>query len=378
MRSRRAMPEISRDLRDRYYFIDYLRLHRYGKDNEIWKKNRNMLVREHEYSASSETRARKGYKSYIQRCMKSILDTLYPDFTIIKPRNVFGYEIGQKNDSNKDLLDMGLAEDKIKLVLARYISAEDNADAVVAYRDAVLGAGRVSFKNKEAGLAIKLDDERSLGYQAVKELIQIRETQNALLEIGGDVNGLLKSLVIEGIEKAYKAPNGTRVQRLENGRPSNTFGTIESVRDSSSYRGKYYSYNIQWDNQQGQGTTAVYSDQVKIVYGEATEAAEVSRVESVSPLLDRIINYANENFGGTAGVDRGTIFSLARGAVVREILNDGDVHTAGIVRQMEPLASTLERIDVELSPGQPMDDEDYDDFDIEDDEPVMEVREIAI
>lgn len=337
---------ISNELKDRYFHIDYLRLHRYGKSNEIWKKNRNMLVKEHEYSDDPSVVSRKGYQSYIQRCLKSILEDMYPDFEKVKPRRVFGYELGEKNDQNKDLLDLRLAEDRIKLLISRYLQTGDNSEAILRYRDAVLTASRVSFKNKEAGLKIVLDDQRSFGYQAVKELKEIREKQDVLLEIADDTDSIMKSMMVQGIARTWKMPVGTRVQRVGRNGPENIFGTIARLENQVSYGSPCFCYEVQWDNMTGQRTVRVNLENLIPVFGDQESVPEVEE-NSVSPLLDRIIDHANVNFGGrgSQGLDRNVIFNLARGAIVREILSDGDVHTAGIVRQIEATPETLARID---------------------------------
>ena len=169
------------DLKDRYFFIDYLRLHRFGKENGIWKKNRNMLVKEHEYNSDRSIVARKGYKSYIQRCMKSILDWMFEGFVVSKPRNRFAYEVGRRNQRHS-VLDVTDKEDKIKYVIQRHLMDKSYEELMAAYALAVQTSPMISFRNQQAGLRVTLDEQRSLGYRNIKTLELIKGYQDQMLE----------------------------------------------------------------------------------------------------------------------------------------------------------------------------------------------------
>lgn len=343
-RSRRLIaPAIPSELKDKYFYIDYLRLHRYGKSNRIWVKNRTMLSREDQYNENPTVVTRKGYKSYVQRCLKSILDSMYPGFDIIKPRDLFGYEIGSKNDENKDLLDFSQSEDKIKLILGNFLQNGDNSEAVLNYRDAVIGSNRISFKNKESGLRMTLDENRSYGYQAVQEIVSIRDTQDRLLSLAQDPKMILNSLLVQGLNKAREGKAGERVQEISSGEATGRTGTIHSASRSTRNGHDSLVYEIEWDTNAGQGNSNVRSENMSFLFG----ADQIAPPDlGHSQFLERIINYANENFATSGGVGTETIFNLSRGAIVRELIDNGDVESARIAGQIEALTPTLERITV--------------------------------
>jgi len=343
---RRRMEPIPTELRDRYYFIDYLRLHRFGKQAGIWKKNRNMLVKEHEYNTDDNITARKGYKSYIQRCMKSILDTMYSDFTVMKPRNRFAYEIGKRatNTRHQDIIELsGDSEEKIKFIIQRYLQTGEYSDLVIPYRDAVAESKFLSFKNNEAGLVVTLDNARSFGYLAIRDLEKVREIQTKMIEAAEDKDKLLGSMLKSGLEKARILPDGSSVQMLDDhGRPTERYGTIRTSNLRTGYNGTELLYSV---TSESGGDQNYYPNQFIPVRGERPEAGSQATLTAPSgTLLERIIEYANDNFGQTVGVNSESIFRLSRAAIAREFTNNSDMHSATETRRIEPTSEILSRI----------------------------------
>jgi hypothetical protein len=343
---RRRQETIPAELKDRYYFIDYLRLHRFGKQAGIWKKNRNMLVKEHEYNEDANITARKGYKSYIQRCMKSILDTMYSDFTVIKPRNRFAYEIGKRaNNRYQDLIESPEdSEEKIKFIIQRYLLSGEYSDLIIPYRDAVAESRFLSFKNNESGIVITLDPIRSFGYLAIRDLEKVREIQTKIIEVASDKDKLLVSMLKTGLEKARLLPDNSNVRMLDDyGRPTERYGIIKSSNIiSGGYNGTELTYLIAFDTGREQSS---FPNQFIPVRGEIPTGEEATSLMSpTGTLLERIIEYANTNFRETAGVNSESIFRLSRAAIVREFTNNNDLHSATEVRRIEPTSEILSRI----------------------------------
>lgn len=344
---RRGLETIPAELKDRYYFIDYLRLHRFGKQAGIWKKNRNMLVKEHEYNSDANITARKGYKSYIQRCMKSILDTMYSDFLVMKPRNRFAYEIGKRASSrHQDPIKLsGDSEDKIRFIIQRYLQSGEYSALVTEYRDAVSASRFLSFKNNECGIIITLDHARSFGYLAIRDLERVREAQTKMIEAAEDKDLLLVNMLKTGIEKARLLADGTNVQLLDDyGRPVARYGTVVSsnIRNHGN-NGTEITYRIARTDSSGEQN--YYSNQFIPMREPLPEAGnEVVTTGAVGTLLERIIEYANANFAETSGVNSESIFRLSRAAIVREFTNNNDLHSATEARRIEPDSETLGRI----------------------------------
>jgi len=336
------------EVKDRYFFIDYLRLHRFGRQNQIWKKNRNMLVREHEYSNSHEIRSRKGYQSYIQRVVKSILDWTYPDWEVFKPRNKFGYEIGRKNDSYRGMLDLSLQEDKVKYLIQRNLMNNDYEGIVEEYKNLINDIPNITLKNREAGLIISLDQERSLGYQTVKNVQKIKEIHDRMANLV-DEQFYIKMLA-QGLEKAQKLEAGTLVTVMD--RP-NEIGTIVEVKTEDGYRGTAYTYMV---NITSLGIRNYCVGDITIVRGDGI--IPVMPLPGRSIVVQRVIDYANDNFGTSVGVNSEAIFSLSRAAIVRELLAENNMELASELRRVEATSDILN----EISVGHEVDDEEEEEY----------------
>lgn len=328
---------LSRELRDQYYFIDYLRLHRYGKQNGIWKKNRNMLVKECEYSNDANVVSRKGYKLYIQRCMKSILEYLNEGFDIIKPRNTFGYEIG-KRDRNFGATKLNMAEDnedRVRFILQRYLIEGKYSDIIAEYRDAVLNSSFLSFKNNESGIKIKLSEKRSFGYPAVMDLLKVKDAQAKMIAEANDTNKIIKELILCGLSKIKKIPMGTFVEVIGN--------NLRGVVLSSSMSGSDFSITVQLSN--GMTTTEPRRN-IRILNEE--NVSDITSINS-SPLVDRVIDYARNNFTSAAGINSDAIFRLSRSAVVSQLNRESNTQEANELRRLEPTSEMLSRITTDHS-----------------------------
>lgn len=357
------------DLKDRYFFIDYLRLHRFGKQNGIWKKNRNMLVKEHEYNRDSSIIARKGYKSYIQRCMKSILDWMFEGFAISKPRNRFAYEIGRRHN-RVSILDTSQAEDKVKYIIQRHLVDGSNQELVSAYAAAVQSSPMITFRNQQSGLRIDLDTERSLAYGNIKILQEIRGHQEKMIEVF-DSGEVYKKLIIEGLIKTVKIPVGTVIQEIGDQR----IGTITDCTLSTAGRGTEIKYRVDFtDGDSGyrmrEHFTVMSPAQIQITEGE--DAIEVQPQVTIIPNLDRVIAYAETNFADATGINADAIFRLCRSAVVRELTSEGNAVAAVNLRGLEPTSQILSQLsgthDIES-------EEDYDEDDDHDEETCYECEE---
>lgn len=338
---------LPKELRDRYFFIDYLRLHRFGKRNGIWKKNRNMLVKDHEYSDDAPTKARKGYESYIQRCLKSILDNMYSDFPVIKPRRAFSYEIGSRENRLSSILNItneNSSEEKIKFIIERYLNNGEYADIVLPYRDIVQNSSLLSFKNNETGIKITLDKQRSLGYEAIKDLVRVRSLQDQMIAIVNNKDKMLIALLAEGMDKARSLPKGTRVMILnENGTPSQVYGNILTHNVTMRQTGSDTRIEIAMETE-GRRNETQYPNRIRIIRGNEEDTPITDNALNSGGLTERVLQYCLENLSDSRNLDANIIFTLAKSAIIRELGREGDMESATILRRLDPDQSTLDRI----------------------------------
>lgn len=335
----------SNEIKDRYFFIDYLRLHRFGKQAGIWKKNRNMLVKEHEYHSDHNIRARKGYQSYVQRCMKSIIDWYYPDFDIVKPRGVFGYEVGRKNDYQRSLLNIAgeeaSSEDKIKMIIQRNLVNKDYQELISEYLEVINDSPGVALKNRDGGLKLSLNIERSEGYRVVQRLPLIRSIQNKLIEEASNTDLLLKKMIVKGLDFVKKIPKGTSVEIIINESPSRLMATVLSADYHRSHRGTSIIYKVKRDDNNRE--ERIPRADLKIIDGTSIAVQEE---DSFSPIIRRVLNYANQNFTNTSGVNSEVIFNLSKSIIIRELLAENEMDLATELRRFSPSSVILSEINV--------------------------------
>jgi len=341
--------KLPKELRDKFYFIDYLRLHKFGKDQGIWSKNRNMLVKEDEYSNDFSIVARKGYKSYIQRCMHSILTHLFPNFDIIKPRSFFGYEIGKKYDREDNCLDLQNDEDKIKYILSRYLTSGTFEDIVSRYKRIIDQNPNLKYKNRDAGIKISLDPDRSMAYQVVKDLVKIKELQTEMIQIVENKEALIKEITKAFLHNARILPKGTKVKVAS----TNREGTIEAASvQRVDTQPRYYLVRMSNGNEE-----SYHREQLVVLEGNE----QARPIDPIRDAIAMIIEYANQNFRETMGVNKSTIFNLSRSAILRNPQNGLSSYILAEIRGYQPDAEILDQI---IPPSDESSDEenDADDF----------------
>jgi hypothetical protein len=89
--------------RDKYFFLEYLRAHKFAKDHSYIKRDKRMLDKE------TADDPRVGYKAICQRLMREILVKMFPLYTIAKPRNNFGFRLRMFNQytlKNEGLINL--------------------------------------------------------------------------------------------------------------------------------------------------------------------------------------------------------------------------------------------------------------------------------
>lgn len=341
---------VPNDIKDKYFFIDYLRLHSFGKQNKIWSKNRNMLVKADEYGPE---KSRKGYKSYIQRCTKSILDWLFPGFMILKPRNVFGYEIGKRNYRDPESFNFQDKESVISYIVSRNMIDNSFQNIVGEYKTCVDVDPNIQFKNNYSGLKITFDPYRSMAYPTIKNLIKVKEAQEAMVNIAQDKAFLIKEILCAGLKKAIILEPGIRVmyrgeEYIVKSHESQEYSRSNGVSGTAQY------YNLE-RVRDGAKQEYVEKRSLKVV------SMDVPQIQNpVDAFVDRVILYANENLVNSQGVDKGTIFNLARSALIRSELANGtiDPELAVTIRHYYPDSRTLDRI--ELPETEDFGEEDFD------------------
>ena len=63
------MMVMDKNIKRAFYFLDYLRMHSYGRKEKVFKKNRYMM------DPDTAHCAKKGYRAYIQRMFRDLVDS---------------------------------------------------------------------------------------------------------------------------------------------------------------------------------------------------------------------------------------------------------------------------------------------------------------
>jgi len=198
------------------YYIDYLRLHRYGKQNKVFRKNRSML--NDEYSKDNK----KGYKAYIQRIFRDILlyeigDVIDANSDVQKPRNFFGYHIGPKNIEETVILHLDRKMHRFAQIIRMNAYMGTDADLIGEYRDKIL-EGNIESHYSGICLRLSLKYEKKFGaWHKLKQIKQIIEIRRALLNRYENNDDLfIKQMIQKTIQKVAIIPDGTLVKIGEN------------------------------------------------------------------------------------------------------------------------------------------------------------------
>jgi len=300
----------AKNFRDKYFYIDYIRLHKYGIEKKIWKRNKNMIQSSAEYDPS--TKSRQGYQSYIQRALKPIIEYIYPDFLVFKPRSTFGYEIGEKNSLKFNTLKT--TEEKISFIISRYFLYHLYANEVNEYCGKIKNSKIIDSKNNYRGLIVNLNRDKPDGFLAVKELEEIREKQEEILKLFDNPDKLIQDMAGYFLNKARKPTSEDIFFVMEETTNSGYFGLFKDEEQNSQNDLFYYLYLI---NSAGDITENIkrisigFIDYNKRYNKEIIDNKKAERIKE-------IIKYCKDNFKD-ARLDIDSKIKLAKSALIKSM-----------------------------------------------------------
>lgn len=202
-----------------YFTLDYLRLHKLGRTLKLFSKNRQML----DHNSAGDTK--KGYKAYIHRMYHTFLKKDFDYITVIKPRNEFGYNFGLTDAqlNSNSFLSFNMFENTEKLLLymfRRFLIYGDYKDKVNNYIRAFENNKFVKPRTKKIFYTVRLDPEKSCGYEAMKELYKVRDAHFDLLnEFKNEKEAIeqcIKSSLVAIFNKLRKVKQGQEVFLFNN------------------------------------------------------------------------------------------------------------------------------------------------------------------
>jgi hypothetical protein len=164
-----------------YFTLDYLRLHRLGRKLKLFNKNRQML------DPTSAEDVKKGYKAYIHRMYHTFLKHDFNYVTVVKPRNEFGYNFGPTDNqlNSHEYLHFNIFKKPENLLLyayRRYFLYKENEDLIQNYTSSFVDNKYVKPRTKGMFYTVRLDPVKSGGYEAMRELYKTRDAQLKIIE----------------------------------------------------------------------------------------------------------------------------------------------------------------------------------------------------
>jgi hypothetical protein len=164
-----------------YFTLDYLRLHRLGRKLKLFNKNRQML------DPTSAEDVKKGYKAYIHRMYHTFLKHDFNYVTVVKPRNEFGYNFGPTDNqlNSHEYLHFNIFKKPENLLLyayRRYFFYKENEDLIQNYTSSFVDNKYVKPRTKGMFYTVRLDPVKSGGYEAMRELYKTRDAQLKIIE----------------------------------------------------------------------------------------------------------------------------------------------------------------------------------------------------
>lgn len=164
-----------------YFTLDYLRLHRLGRKLKLFNKNRQMI------DPTSAEDVKKGYKAYIHRMYHTFLKKDFNYITVVKPRNEFGYNFGPTDNqlNSHEYLHFNIFKKPENLLLyayRRYFLYKENEDLVQNYVRTFADNKYVKPRTKGMFYTVRLDPVKSGGYEAMRELYKTRDAHLKIIE----------------------------------------------------------------------------------------------------------------------------------------------------------------------------------------------------
>lgn len=174
---------LNQRVKQAYYYLDYLRLHRLGRKLKFFPKNRMMMDPE------VADDPKKGYKAYIHRMYQTFIKHDFNYISNMKPRNDFGYNFGPKDDaierssiSTHRAIDMFKDSEGMLLYLfRRHLMYKENTPLINAYLATYTGAKYVRPRAMSMFFNVRFGDHKPGAYDALKEMYKVRDAHLAII-----------------------------------------------------------------------------------------------------------------------------------------------------------------------------------------------------
>lgn len=247
-------------IKQAYYYLDYLRLHRLGRKLKMFPKNRQMM------DPTEANDPKKGYKAYIHRMYQTFIKHDFEYLSNVKPRNEFGYNFGvqdrqleQSNGGAYKCINLFASPENMLLYLfRRHMLYKENNPLINEYLQVFNTASYVKARTMNMFYLVRFGDKNPGAYAALREMYQVRDKHFAILEtynveehIKNNIHALLTSISkVNRSQKFYRIEregvvNTAREEIIDGVQVStDTNGYVTAVQISNRNRSSFNRSNI--------------------------------------------------------------------------------------------------------------------------------------
>ena len=181
------MSTLQQKIKQTYFYMDYLRMHANGRELQLFKKNRHMLEPE------LADDPKKGYKAFVQRIFKTLLDNEFASYLpIVKPRNSFGYNVGPREEelngsgpqaSPYRAIDVMNGDyEKLLYIYRRNLLYGEFQSQINNYLTALQNAECIQPRGRKFFFKIRLDEEKSKGWETIQAVRAIKQAHKEMID----------------------------------------------------------------------------------------------------------------------------------------------------------------------------------------------------
>jgi hypothetical protein len=320
-----------------FFYLDYLRLHNFGRKNKIFNKNRYML------NHLNSNDSKKGYKAYIQRVFRDLIgDSAYRAFgkgimLIKKPRDVFGYNV----DDTKVYESYGGPDQRYvpifdgdPLEKARYAYKKTLLSGTFAeeFREMANIINNTSTLQQASGLAfkIRLDNKKSKGWETLKSVERIFEIMKDTGE-KLEPETLIKSTIVELLSNVRKPVVGMQFYKMgTGGAQTNIVYTIDRVEPRHGNSGRVKYYEVYYQPRPGTRAQRTTSKNIQLLFNEEGQF-ETREMVITRELGSRAAILLRDS----RGITEDAALRLARVSYARELMELGEDDDVVILNNTE-------------------------------------------
>lgn len=297
------------DLKQIYFTLDYLRLHKLGRKLKLFNKNRQMI------DSSAPDDPKKGYKAYIHRMYHTFLKKDFNYVTVVKPRNEFGYNFGptenQLNNSEFTRLNiLKNPENALLYAFRRYFLYKDHEDLVQSYIQSYAENKYVKPRTKGMFYTVRLNPLKSGGFDAMKELYKVRDAHLKILDNYSDSKAYeecMQKSIASILNKIRKVKRGqTVLTHQRNGSfDPNISGVIDTVLERRNPEGfvEYVDIIVGGRSFSLRNTQPIFVNQSKDFN---------QKLEEIKAFKEAFLNYALTRLDNSKNLTVNQVFDLSK------------------------------------------------------------------